>query len=93
MIPSIMCYLHVSPFVKLLGPTTPNFQIRIHDPHISNKIDAHDAVFLPMQLYAYCNACPVINERYFDDRHKCSNKFEILKVKYQYIKNFHLLSY
>ena len=30
MIPSIMCY--VPPSVEPLGPTTPSFQTRIHDP-------------------------------------------------------------
>jgi len=38
MIPSIMCY--GPPSVELLGPTIPHFQTRLHDPQISNQIDA-----------------------------------------------------
>jgi len=57
MIPYILCYKH--PFVELLRPTTPSFQIRTHNPQFSNQIDAavalciHDTIFCII-LYVMC---------------------------------------
>jgi len=48
MIPSIMCY--VPPTVEPLGPTTTSFQTRIHDPQISNQIDAPELIGLSMKI-------------------------------------------
>jgi len=38
MTPLILC--NVPSSVELLGPTTPSFQTRTHDPQFSNNIDA-----------------------------------------------------
>ena len=47
MIPSIVCYVFHS--VVRLGPTTPSYQIWIHDP-ISNQIDASVIVCIDCSL-------------------------------------------
>ena len=51
MIPQILCY--VPPSVKLLGPKTPSFQIRTHDPQLSTQIDATAVCLQTRDLIIY----------------------------------------
>ena len=48
--PAVLCYVHVSPSVELLGPTIPSVFSPLHTP-FSNQIDAPGRYFHNMALY------------------------------------------
>jgi len=53
-----MCY--VPPSVELLGPMTPSSQIWIHDPQISNQIDASGVITVHILIIFSDVSCDAI---------------------------------